>query len=785
MLSIFSTRFLFAMAVCLGVFGSVTSSAGAQEGGAEGRERVLDPSILVVRVFEANGSPSPQRTLTLLAGTDETGGIGLGADFGEDEGAGGGDVRADDDGSAQFNRADALREVKRFTGDTQVQLWVSAGSRIIHRQSFDLAKTQELEVHLAEQSRVLVNLDGMPPEIYPQLVPAKPEGERVYYYDVRVGDRLASGEFRFDGLELNQEWTLSLACNFPVYQMADVHPSDRDLLSGQTFFGPKKLGVDMHLSWEPQGGPLLHGRFLDELGAPLGLNGMASAGVLLTATSPSGLDLTFAVVGFSDGQFYAKPSPNDDQNGSLPIAAETLYFRWTPPDTLGDAEYERFMNLDARMKVERARMMHFDREIGAELIELGDVVLQKSGALFEARVVSASGEAIEGASVNLLIPQLSKTGEERWGYSATFYQRKTLADGLVRYFAPSWESALRTGNRVKADPNFQKPEAIRLAIQADGYVARTVDLELSASKHEVVLQKGRVIRGRLRSKHFATLRADSSTDIVVVAVERGQGAMGSSEPIAEQRFLGREYLKGEWVDFELKDLPQGSFDLVVRTYAGSWDLARVNNIASGATQVEIDVDAQMQWAKIALHSETTGPLGPRELEESRWVSWDNPSGRGSAHMTPAWVEGRQWIPLCSANPPMKLRLQLSSYADVHFDALVPGEHSLETHPTFKLRVDLEGGDEAFFKKSWNLQIVPEGRDRPEYFYEPGKKDRAAPVYGELLPGPHELRWMARDRQGDYVTRLRQSIELTIQDFERGSIAVAIPPEFVSWVLEGL
>lgn len=781
MLSTFPTRFFIAMAACLGLFGSTSVAAGAQEGGVRSRELVRDPGILVVRVFEADGSPSPQRTLSLIAGTDGTGGAALGTDFGEGEERGPGEVRTGDDGRAQFERTHSLSAAQRYTGDSQVQVWVSAGHRIIHRQTFDLAKTLELEVHLAEQARVIVNLDGMPPEIYPQLVPAMPEGERANYYDVRQGDRLPTGEFRFDGLELNQEWTLSLACNFPVYQMADVHPSDRDLLSGQTFFGPKKLGVDMHLSWEPQDEPLLHGRFLDELGAPLALSGSSSAGVLLTVTSASGVDQLFAVVGFSDGQFFAGPMRGEEV--SLPIAAETLYFRWTPPDTLGDAEYERFMNLDERMKVERARLMHFDREVGAELIELGDVVLQKSGALFEARVVSASGEAIEGASLNLLIPQRSKTGEERWGYSATFYQRKTLADGLVRYFAPSWESALRTGNRVEADPNFQKPEAIRLAIQADGYVARTVDLELNATKHEVVLQKGRVIRGRLRSKHFATLRADSSTDIVVVAVERGQGAMGSSEPLAEQRFLGREYLNGEWVDFELKDLPQGSFDLVVRTYAGSWDLARVNNIASGATQVEIDVDAQMQWAKIALHSEATGPLGPRELEGSRWVSWDNPSGRGSAYMTPAWVEGRQWIPLCSANPPMKLRLQLSSYADVHFDALVPGEHSLETHPTFKLRVDLEGGDEAFFKKTWNLQIVPEGRDRPESFYEPGKKDRAAPVYGELLPGLHELRWMARDRQGDYVTRLTQSIELTRQDFDRGSIAVTVPPEFVSWVLE--
>jgi hypothetical protein len=735
-LSIFPTRFFVATAVCLGFFSPVTSSVLAQEGGDANRERILDPSILVVRVFEADGRPSPQRRLILLAGTDETGGIDLGKDPGEGEERGTDEVRTDDDGRAQFERTNSLSTAQRYTGDTQVQLWVSAGPRSIHKQTFDLAKTLELEVHLAEQARVIVSLPGMPPEIYPQLVPTQIEGERANYYDVRQGDRLPNGEFRFDGLELNQEWTLSLACNFPLYQMADVHPTDRDLLSGQTFFGPKKLGVDMHLSWEPQGGPLLHGRFLDELGAPLELSGMSSAGVQLTVTIPSGVDQLFAVVGFSDGQFFAWSMR--DEEVSLRIAAETLYFRWTPPDTLGDAEYERFMNLDERMKVERAHLVRFDRKVGAELIELGDVVLQKDGALFEARVVSASGEAIEGASVNLLIPQWSKTGEERWGYSATFYQRKTLADGVVRYFAPSWESALRTGNRVKADPNFQKPEAIRLAIQADGYVARTVDLELSATKHEVVLQKGSVIRGRLRSKHFATLRANSSTDIVVVAVEPGQGAMGSSEPLAEQRFLGREYLNGEWVDFELKDLPQGSFDLVVRTYAGSWDLARVNNIASGATQVEIDVDAQMQWAKIALHSEANGPLGPSDLEGPRWVNWDNPSGRGSADMTPAWVEGRQWIPLCSANPPMKLRLQLTAYADAYFDALVPGEHSLETQPTYKLRVDLEGGDETFFKKAWDLQIVPEGRDRPESFYEAGKRDRASPMYGELLPSLNGL-----------------------------------------------
>lgn len=156
--STFPTRFFIAMAACLGLFGSTSVAAGAQEGGVRSRELVRDPGILVVRVFEADGSPSPQRTLSLIAGTDETGGAALGTDFGEGEERGPGEVRTGDDGRAHFERTNSLSRTLRYTGDTQVQLWVSAGHRVIHRQTFDLATTLELEVHLAEQSRVIVSL---------------------------------------------------------------------------------------------------------------------------------------------------------------------------------------------------------------------------------------------------------------------------------------------------------------------------------------------------------------------------------------------------------------------------------------------------------------------------------------------------------------------------------------------------------------------------------------------------------------------------------------------------
>lgn len=763
------------LAICsmgMAALASAAQQGETQQGEAPQREEVRDPNTLLVQVLEADGTPSPRRRITFLDGAElGTGGSLVG------EG-----LRTDADGRLSLDRAAALRKVRQMTGGTMVQLWVGSGSRhLVHTEHFDLAKTLELEIRLKELARVIVTLPDLPAEVYPKIFPADLEEDASRVRFERTADRLDDGSYRFDGIDLERKWRLHLYLDTPDLYGSTHCGLDGEFLPGPVFLGPTELGEEVRVDWKPQGVAMLRGRFVDEQGADVPLNEFAWYGLsgMGSPADPAQADIPFAVGVFADGSFLALAQPMEQEKLKLPLAIKQLHFRWAPPDTGGYEELERALQLADSMNMHRASTLHFDRQVGAEIVDLGEVKLSREGALLEVAVKSEAGIPIELAALELQTQQPDRHGAMRWFPVHYFYPMQSRANGIARFFAPSWERALRPN---MADPQlaqFKMPTSLRLRVEAEGYHTREIAIDPNARRHEIILKKGKTLRGRLRSSQMDRIRDKSSLDLMLAAVPVGQGAMGSGEVIAEQRLSSRDFLSGDWVEFELADLPGGPMDLVLRTYSGKWDLARHSHVVADGT--EIDIDAQLEWAMIGLRNEVDNELGPRQLEGAREVLWQGRSPQMRAHFTPVWVEGRQWIPLCRANLPMDLRLRLPLYTDIELPAIAPGAYEFETRSTYKLKVELEGFDEAHFKKPWKFELVPVRANQEDRYYYAGATEPNEKWFSELMPGAHELRWSTLESNGSFVARATRTIDLTMADFQAGFIKVAVPREFLDWV----
>jgi hypothetical protein len=178
----------------------------------EAAEATDDPDALMVHVLESDGTPSPQREVTVLMETDH--------------GFRGIDVTAttDADGWAQIDRSAALHQLVRLRGDAPappISIGVRGEEYSYTYTEVDLEEEELIEIRLKPCTRILLHFDGFPVGLAPTLVLGK--------YDMRTSNDKIQGVlldgnwWRYDYVTPGKTW--SAVPVRPHYQEGQITPS--------------------------------------------------------------------------------------------------------------------------------------------------------------------------------------------------------------------------------------------------------------------------------------------------------------------------------------------------------------------------------------------------------------------------------------------------------------------------------------------------------------------------------------------------------------------------------
>lgn len=631
-----------------------------------------------VRVLEADGSPSVGRRVTAIleGGLAANSSIDYASEKEVDVQAVFYAERTNEEGIYQFDRGETLETARRFVGHTKGEIWVSGTLGIVKQVSVDYASQREVIIRLPETTQLLVKL---PPEV-PKTVflqVADAEDTTVYVCGGpagRTADPLGDGWYRIDPIPLDQHLEMR------VYRLSNRILASSSPLSGMAMIplknvrGPTEEGEHKRVELEWMEAPIFQGRFVDAQGQPFEFHQTTSYNFKAYAFAEGQKQAVTEVTveGFEDGTFFALPHQHEGQE-SFPTF-DRIQVQWTPPEPEILEHLKDFYAVEERLETGRSAVWQVSDPEQRGLIALGDIELDAADSLIEFTVTDTDGKPIQYATIEIEA-HLPREHFQNWvGISQRAL--RTNREGHAHYAAPDWRSAIFE-SRSEEGWEDALPR-LTVHVDAEGYVRKRVEFNREMKQLTVVLDRERVLEGRVHASMLDRLE-QYSRQLQVYAVEPGGNVDWKedlwSKPIPRET----SWSKDHWMSFRLAGLPAERFDLVFRIAHQDFEIARLRNVLFEELEqpFELDLDGYVDFVQLTLLDTSGIPVRPRGETRVSAVCQFLPRYYNNPFHFAQWHDEYWWLPISREKSGLQaMDLEVKGFRPVRLEGIAAGELTL-------------------------------------------------------------------------------------------------------------
>lgn len=333
---------------------------------------------------------------------------------------------------------------------------------------------------------------------------------------------------------------------------------------------------------------------------------------------------------FPEGEFWvgserASPpnAPKDSARG----------FRWQfygSPRAMGES-------VDARDKVLLWAEARGPLPSEDAVVDLGEVPIHHGKTLLEVHVVDGQGEPIEGAGVAVA----GRGQAERNGQAAPFqasypFQIPTDADGIARIQHRDWQTGLQLMPSVQV-------ESLDVTISHESATELKRTIPATQTRLDVVLASAGSIAGSVLEHRGIDL---AYVSIVPPGTPWSRNAEVEGTEAAYAEFRHRP--KPERAEWELKAVPAGTYDVVVRSSTAKRDeLVRIPGVVVAAGEVtrdprlnDIRLEGAVDLLELRFFDEEGRQMDRSDHDRFAPTIWVHASARGASGGDPTWVDGQ-------------------------------------------------------------------------------------------------------------------------------------------------